>query len=311
MMKDPMADQTRMTPRAWALMAGLALLWGGSFPATGIMLTELPPLTTVAFRVTAACAVLWAYVLWRRDPLPQDARTWALLLALGLIGNALPFSLITWGQVTVPSGLAAILNASTAVFGVLVAAMFFRDERLTAQKLIGVGLGFIGVSIAIGLQVLSRLDATSVGQLAIIVASLSYAFTSSLGKVALRGVVPQVAATGMMTGATLVMVPVALFADGLPGIDHNPRVWLAMAYSATIATAIAYLLFYRLLAMAGAGYAGLLTLIVAPVAIIIGAVLLSETLPLRAYIGFGVLALGLVILDGTLIRLLAKWRTSG
>jgi drug/metabolite transporter (DMT)-like permease len=306
-----MPDQIRMTPRAWALMALLALLWGGSFAATTIMVSEMPPLTVVAFRVGAACVVLWVYVLWRGYPFPPTARSWAMLLALGITGNALPFSLITWGQLTVPSGLSAILNASTAVFGVLVAAMFFRDERLTAQKLIGVGLGFLGVSIAIGLQALSRFDASSLGQMAIIVASLSYAFTSSLGKIALRGVVPQVVATGMMTGATLVMVPLALWSDGLPGTDHAPQVWLAMAYSAIIATALAYLLFYRLLAMAGAGYAGLLTLLVAPVAIVLGALLLQETLPLRAYLGFGVLALGLVILDGSLLRLLANRRTSG
>lgn len=300
--------QTSLTPRAILMLLLLALIWGGSFTATAVALTEIGVRTTVAIRVGGAAVVLWLWVLASRLPMPRDPRTWAVLLALGLIGNALPFSLITWGQTTVPSGLAAILNAATAVFGVLVAAAFFRDEKLTARKVTGVTLGIGGVAVAMGVQNLLAFDPTALGQLALIGASLSYAFTGALGRVALRSVNATVAATGMMTGAALVMIPWALATDGMPAAHHSGHVWLALAYSAVIATAVAYLIYYRLLGIVGAGNTSFVTLLVAPVAIVLGAVLLQESLPVRAYLGFALLAAGLVVLDG---RLLARLRKAG
>ncbi len=129
-----MTQQITMTGRAWGLMAMLGLLWGGSFPATAIVPDEMSFWSTVAIRVTLACLILWAAVLALGYPLPRRLRDWATILTLGVIGNALPFSLITWGQTTVPAGLAAILNASTALFTVLLAAVAFADERMTARK---------------------------------------------------------------------------------------------------------------------------------------------------------------------------------
>jgi drug/metabolite transporter (DMT)-like permease len=301
-----MTTQATMTPRAWALMALLGLIWGGSFPATAIALTELSFWSTVAIRVTSAALFLWAFILIRRYPLPRDLRTWAILLSLGLIGNALPFSLITWGQTTVPAGLAAILNASTAIFGVLTAAIFFRDERLTARKLTGVLLGITGLTTAIGIGALRSFDVTSLGQMALVAASVSYGLTGVVGKIALRDVAPQVVATGMLTGAALIMAPLALWIDGWPAPHHSAHVWAAIAYSAIVATSLAYIIYYHMLGMIGAGNAGMTTLIVAPVAIILGAVLLQENLPPRAYAGFLILACGLLILDGRILRLFRK-----
>lgn len=300
-----------MTPRALALLVLLALIWGGSFTATSVVLTELPFRSVVAIRIGGAAIVLWLYVLAARPALPRRALDWAVLLFLGVIGNALPFSLITWGQTSVPSGLASILNASTAVFGVLVAAAAFRDEKLTTRKLVGVALGLAGVVVAMGVSQLTALDPTSLGQLALVAASACYAFTGALGRYALRSVAPQVAATGMMTGAALVMVPWALASDGLPPLHHSGHVWLALAYSAVIATAIAYLIYYRLLGMVGAGNASFVTLLVAPIAIVLGAVLLQENLPPRAYAGFALLAAGLMVLDGRLFGRLAQGRGAG
>jgi len=300
-----------MTPHAWTLLALLGLIWGGSFTANAVVLTEIGVVTIVALRVLVAAIVLWVTVLALRLPLPRDPRQWGVLFLLGLFGNALPFSLITWGQLAVPSGLAAILNASTAIFSVLLAALFFADERLTARKVLGVALGLAGVATAIGLTALTALDLTAWAQLALIAASLSYGLGASLGKMALRGVAPQVAATGMLTGAALIMVPIALIRDGLPSPHHSGHVWLALAYSAVVATALAYLIYYRLLSLAGAGNASLVTLLVAPVAIVLGAVLLGETLASRAFGGFAILALGLLVLDGRLLRRLAPLAQKG
>jgi drug/metabolite transporter (DMT)-like permease len=220
---------------------------------------------------------------------------------MGLLNNALPFTLITWGQLTIPSGLAAIVNASTAIFGVLVAALAFRDERLTARRLTGVLLGFAGVAVAIGLHALTTLNLTSLPQLALVAAAISYALAAVFARRMLGGLPPQVAAAGMLTGSSLLMLPTALWIDGPPVLTHGAQVWGALGYLAIIATAGAYLLYYRVLGMAGAGNLSLVTLLTAPVAIVMGALILNEALPLRAYAGFALIALGLLIIDGRLL----------
>jgi drug/metabolite transporter (DMT)-like permease len=296
-------QQKTMTTRAWIEMGLLALIWGASFLSNRIALTEIGVLTAVGFRVAGAAVILWAYVLWRGYPLPRNPAIWVAFLAMGVLNNVLPFTLINWGQLTIPSGLAGILNASTAIFGVLVAAMVFRDERLTLRKLSGVMLGFAGVATVIGLSALAELDLTSQSQLAILAATLSYAVAGSLARVTLGALRPEVAAAGMLSGSSAVMIPLALAVDGLPSPSHGLHVWLALAYLAVMATACAYLLYYRLIRMVGAGNVQLTTLLVAPVAIVLGAIVFGEVLPPRAFAGFALLAAGLVILDGRLFRL--------
>ena len=182
-----MTPQKTIPPRAWAELLLLATIWGGSFISNRLALNDVPVLTTVAFRVTGACLLLWIYVRLRRLPIPRSPRVWLAFLAMGLLNNALPFTLITWGQLTIPSGLAAIVNASTAIFGVLVAALAFRDERLTGRRLTGVLLGFAGVTLAIGLQTLTSLNLTSLPQLALVAAALSYALAAVFARRMLGG----------------------------------------------------------------------------------------------------------------------------
>jgi drug/metabolite transporter (DMT)-like permease len=296
-----MTPQKSIPPRAWAELLLLASIWGGSFISNRLALNEVPVLTTVAFRVAGACILLWVYVRLRRLPVPRSPWIWLAFLAMGLLNNALPFTLITWGQLTIPSGLAAIVNASTAIFGVLVAALAFRDERLTARRLTGVLLGFAGVAVAIGLHALTTLNLTSLPQLALVAAAISYAVAAVFARRVLGGLPPQVAAAGMLTGSSLLMLPTALWIDGPPVLTHGAQVWGALGYLAIIATAGAYLLYYRVLGMAGAGNLSLVTLLTAPVAIVMGALILNEALPLRAYAGFALIALGLLIIDGRLL----------
>jgi drug/metabolite transporter (DMT)-like permease len=296
-----MTPQKSIPPRAWAELLLLAAIWGGSFISNRLALNEVPVLTTVAFRVAGACILLWVYVRLRRLPVPRSPRIWLAFLAMGLLNNALPFTLITWGQLTIPSGLAAIVNASTAIFGVLVAALAFRDERLTARRLTGVLLGFAGVAVAIGLHALTTLNLASLPQLALVAAAISYALAAAFARRVLGGLPPQVAAAGMLTGSSLLMLPTALWIDGPPVLTHGAQVWGALGYLAILSTAGAYLLYYRVLGMAGAGNLSLVTLLTAPVAIVMGALILNEALPLRAYAGFALIALGLLIIDGRLL----------
>ncbi len=297
-----MTQQTSPSTQAWLLLGALALIWGASFLSIRIALDEVPPLTAVAHRTFWAMLVLWGYVALRRLPVPRQPKIWNGFLVMGLLNNAIPFSLMAWGQLHIESGLTSILNAATAVFGVLVAAIFLRDERLNIRKLIGVCLGFAGVVIAIGAQNLANFDIKSLAQLSVILGTISYAFASVWAKLRLSGLRPEVAAAGMLTGGALIMVPLAAFVEGPPRFDLTLRSWSAIAYYALIATAFAYLLYYRILKLAGSGNLMLVTLLLPPVAILLGAAVLGEALNANAYLGFLLLSIGLIIIDGRILR---------
>lgn len=290
-----------ISARAWGLMALLAVLWGAVFLSVRIALDEIPPMTVVAHRVGWASVVLWAYVFARRMPLPRGARVWIGFAGMGLLNNVIPFSLMAWGQLYIPSGLTSIFNATTAIFGVLVASLLLADERLTRRKAIGVVIGFAGVVMAIGADSLREFDITSLAQLAVLAGTLSYAFAGVWARKMLGGLAPQVAAAGMLTASTLIMVPLAWYVEGPIRLNLTPRTLMALAYASLGATALAYLLYYRVLTLAGIGNLMLVTLLIAPIAIVLGALVLGETLPPNAYSGFALLALGLVIIDGRLI----------
>jgi len=292
-----MTDQKSLSGRAWAEMLVLALIWGGSFLSIRIALDEISPLMSVAHRVTWAMLVLWVVVAVMRIPLPRNPRIWFAFLVMGLLNNVIPFVLMAWGQLHIESGLTSILNAFTAVVGVVMAALFFSDERLTPRKIIGVVLGFFGVSVAIGLENLKNFDLRSLAQLAVIGGTVAYAVAGVWARKNLVGMPPQLAAAGMLTGATVIMLPLVYFVEGLPTFDLQPRTLVAIGYYAVIATAAAYLLYYRVLAMAGSGNLMLVTLLVAPIAITLGAVVLGEKLSANAFVGFVILAVGLIILD--------------
>ena len=295
-----MTQQFTISARAWAGLLALALVWGFSFLAMRIALDEMGPFNVVAHRVTWAMLALWLVVWAMRLPLPKGAGVWGAFLVMGLLNNAIPFSLIAWGQQHIETGLASIINASTAIWGVFVAAMLLPDERLSTRKVIGTLLGFVGVAMAIGLSALREFDLRSMGQLAIIGSSLSYAFAGVWARKQMKGMHPTVAAAGMLTGSTILILPVAILTEGHIAFDLSPRAWGAVVYVSLFATGLAYLLYYRVLALAGSANTMLCTLLVAPVAILAGTVVPNETLPAQAYAGFAILALGLIILDGRL-----------
>lgn len=298
--------QTSVSTRAWAEMGLLALIWGASFLSIKLGLEEIPFLTLVAHRVIWACVILWIYVLVRRLPVTGDPRIWGAFVVMGMLNNVIPFALMAWGQQFIETGLTSIFNAGTAIFGVLVAALCFADERLTLRKSIGVAVAFIGVAVAIGLEILQQFDIRSLAQLAVIGGTFSYALASAWARKRLMGLTAPVAAAGMLTGASLILLPAALVMDGAPTWPALPQTYLAVGYFAVFGTAFAYLLYYRVLAMVGTGNAMLVTLLIPPVAIILGAVVLEERLAPQAFWGFALLAAGLLILDGRALRWLRQ-----
>ncbi len=306
-----MTTQKDISPRAWAELTLLALLWGASFLTITIALREIGPLTVVAHRVGWAALALWAALAFLRLPLPKDPRVWGAFLVMGLLNNVIPFGLMAWGQLYIESGLTSIFNSATAIFGVLMAALFFADERITPRKALGVTLGFAGVATAIGLENLADFDIRSLAQLAVIGGTVSYALASVWARKKLGDQPAEVAAAGMVSGAAVLIVPLAWVVEGPLTLNLQPETLGAIAYFSLAATALAYVLFYRVLAMVGSGNLMLVTLMLPPVSIVLGALVLDEALQASAYLGFALLALGLIVLDGRIWRRARGWATKG
>ncbi len=289
----------------------LAGIWGASFLSIRIALDEIGIFTTVAHRVFWAALLLWGVALLGGHSIPKTGRIWVAFFGMGLLNNVIPFSLIAWGQLYIETGLTSIFNASTAIFGVVLAALFFADEQLSVQKALGVLIGFCGVITVIGLDALQSFDIRSFAQIAIILGALSYGFAGIWAKKRLKGLPPQVAAAGMLTSSSLIMLPLAWFIEGPITLSLAPSTIGALVYISLIATAGAYLLYYRVLAMAGSGNLMLVTLLIVPMAIALGALVRGETLAPSAYAGFALLALGLLIIDGRIMRRLLDRRALG
>ncbi|WP_338550833.1 DMT family transporter [Roseovarius phycicola] len=299
-----MTDQPspRITPMAALMLLALAAVWGGSFFFAEIALREVPPLTITLHRVFWAVPILFVVVRLMGLHLPRAPKIWGTYLVMGALNNAIPFSLIFWGQLQIESGLASILNGTTAVFGAVVAGVLLKDEPLTLPKIIGALFGVAGVAAIMGVDLLSGIDLRNLAQLAVLGAALSYAFASVWGKVALAGQPPQMNALGMLIGSTILMIPVALWVDGVPRFDLSASVWAALLAVAALSTALAYLLYFAILKRAGAANLMLVTLMIPPFAVGLGAAFLGETLGSEALIGFALIAVGLAVTDGRLFR---------
>lgn len=288
------------------MLLALAAVWGGSFFFAEIALQEVPPLTITLHRVFWAVPVLWVVIRWQGITLPRSPRIWLSYLVMGALNNAIPFSLIFWGQTQIESGLASILNGTTAVFGAVVAGLLLADEPLTSNKIVGAVFGLAGVAAIMGVDLLAGFDLRNLAQLAVLGAALSYAFASVWGKVALSGIAPQVNALGMLTGSTILMIPVVLMVDGVPAVSLSLPVWGSLLGMAVLSTALAYLLYFAILVRAGAANLMLVTLMIPPFAIGLGAAFLGETLEQEAILGFALIAMGLLITDGRALHLLRR-----
>ena len=302
-----MATQKVMGAQEWAMLLILSVLWGGSFFFIGVAVKELPPLTIMMLRVCCATLTLHLVIRLMGQWMPRDPKVWLAFGGMGLLNNVIPQTLIVWGQTQIPSGLASILNATTPLFGVLVAHFFTVDEKMTGKKLAGVIIGFIGVAIMVGPAVLSGLGTNIWAQLAILLASVFYAISGVYGRrFKQMGVTPMMTATGQLTASTLMLTPLALAVDHSWALAQpSPAAWAAIAGLAVLSTALAYLIFFRLLASSGATNLLLVTFLIPISAVILGSLFLGEQLQAKHFIGMVCIGAGLAAIDG---RLLAKLR---
>lgn len=299
-----------MTPTEWALLGLLSLLWGSSFFFIRVSVLELPPLVVVLLRVGLAALVLNLLLALRGKTLPRSATLWRAFLVMGLINNALPFTLIVWGEAHIGSGLAAILNATTPMFTAAVAHAFTRDEKLTHGRVTGILIGLAGVAVMIGPSAFAPGHGVLLAQLAILGAATSYAFGTVFGRrFRTLGLSPLVAAAGQVTASSLILLPLTFAIDhplALP-MPSWPAIGAVFGLG-VLSTALAFILYFRILATAGATNVSLVTLLVPVTAILLGTSLLGEHLGRVQILGMGLILLGLVVIDGRLLRHLTRWR---
>lgn len=286
------------------MLVALSVLWGGSFFFVGIAVKELPPITIVTLRVTIAALALLTVCRVLGYSLPRKPEVLRAFVIMGLLNNIIPFSLIVWGQTHIASGVASILNATTPLFTVLVAHIMTTDEKLSANKLAGVIIGFVGVATMIGPAALTGERSSLWGQLAILGAAISYAFAGIFGRrFKAMGVPPLVTATGQISASSLILIPIALLVD-MPWTLAMPsgETWAALFGIALLSTALAYLIFFRILSSAGATNLALVTFLIPVSAIVLGSLVLGEQLGLKHLIGMAMIAVGLVAIDSRLLQ---------
>jgi drug/metabolite transporter (DMT)-like permease len=295
-----------MGPAEWAMVSALSLIWGGSYLFNAVALRSFAPLTIVALRVSLAAITLWLFAGAMKYSFPRDPALWLRFLAMGILNNAVPFSLIVWSQRHIASGLASVLNATTPLFTVLVAHASLHDEKLSPGRLAGVTVGMAGVAMMVGSDAFAGFDITVGAQLAALAASLSYAFAGVFGR-RFSAVPPILTAAGQVTASGFLLMPLALAVEA-PWRSPPPSLeaWEAVAGLAVLCTAFAYVLYFTVLRRAGATNILLVTLLIPPGAIGLGILFLGERPTLAELIGLLAIGLGLALIDGRLLRRLTS-----
>lgn len=275
----------------WVLLGTLALLWGPSFLVIKIGLEDIPPITLAAARVAIAAVVLYGLVRLSGARMPRDAGFWKRFTVMGIIANVVPFSLLMLGETVAPSSIAAIFNGFAPVVTVIVAHLVIPEERITPLTSIGILLGFAGILLLFLPTAMEGVEGNDVllGMLAFTGMSIGYGVSVVYSRVKLRGRPRYVGPTAQLASASLFLIPIALLAEGsrlhIPNLDST----LALLWLALVATALAYVVYYALLEIAGATFLSLVTFLIPPIGVLLGVLLLGETLEWNAILGCGLI----------------------
>jgi len=285
----------------WALIVILSILWGGSFFFVGVAVKEMPPLSIVWCRVAIASVILLIVVFSKGEKMPSPLSLWGGFVIMGALNNLIPFSLIVWGQTHIESGLASILNGTTPIFSVILAHFLTKEERLTTNRMSGVMVGWIGVAVLIGIDSMRAFGIQVFGQMAILGAAFSYACAAIYGR-RFKGLSPLVVATGMLCGSTVMMTPMALLVDQPWSLSPSVFTLLSIFGLAAISTSLAYIIYFKVLATAGPTNLLLVTFLIPLSAILLGVLVLGERLAWNAFVGMGLIFVGLIAIDGRLLE---------
>jgi len=282
----------------WLLLVTLSILWGGSFFFNAVALADLAPLTIVFARVAIAAVALWLVIAVTGQRPGASVSLWLAFIAMGALNNVIPFTLIVWGQTRIGSGLASILNATTPLFTLILTHWLTRDERMTVARLAGVVSGLAGVAILIGPRALEGLGFEVLAQLAIVAAAIAYALAGIFGR-RFRGTPPLTTAAGQLSASALMMPPLVMIVDQPASLSApSLHTWGALLGLALLSTALAYSIYFRILARAGATNLLLVTFLIPVSAVLLGTTILGEALAVRHFVGMGLIGLGLAAIDG-------------
>jgi drug/metabolite transporter (DMT)-like permease len=277
----------------------LAALWGPSFLFIKVAVAEIPPLTLVAGRVGIAAALLLAMLRLQGGSLPKSRRLWMHFAVVGLFSNALPFALFSWGELYIDSALAAILNGTTPLFTMVLAHFFIADDRLSPVKVAGALLGFGGLALLIAPSLMGGVQATTLGLLAVTAAAASYGIAIVYTRQNLRGLPPLVGPVAQLTMASIYIVPLALIIEQ-PYRLPMPS-WAAAGSLLTLAvfgTAVAFIVYYRLMERTSATYVSMVTYVVPVFGLALGIIVLAERPAWNAYAGCALILAGVMIVNG-------------
>jgi drug/metabolite transporter (DMT)-like permease len=301
----PITEQHRIAQGRYMsllLLLILGTIWGASYLFIKVIVAEVPVFTLVAGRLTLATIILWGILRARGISLPRSRQMWGAYAVLGFLGMAVPYSLISWGEQYIPSGLASLLQATTPIFTVILAQFLTNDERVTMSKMIGVVIGFVGVGILMlpgpstGLRAGLGLRANLVGQLAIVGSSLCYAGTAIYARTWLRGQPPLVSASGQLTMGMVYMLPASLLIDRPFDLSPSWPVLASWVVLTILGTVVAYVIYYTIIERSSATFVTMVTYIIPVNGLMLGALVLNEPL------NMAVLGSLVLILLGVLVR---------
>jgi drug/metabolite transporter (DMT)-like permease len=287
--------------QSWALLVALAAIWGASFMFIGVIVKELPALLIVLARVGIAAAILLPIHFVAIGKLPGDRRTWIACLGMSIMNNVLPFTLISWGQHNIASGLASVINATTPMFAAVFMALA-AYEAITLRKAIALLIGLAGVIILKGAS-FNDLGPQSLGIFAVMAASMFYGLSAPWSKKMLGDIPPLTIATCQLTGSTIIMAVIVLLTSNVTLYAQiSTKTCIALLALAAMSTSLAYLLFFRIIARAGPSFVSLVTMLVPVSAIALGTVFLGEKLSTHEIIGALVIGLSLMVIDGRALK---------
>ena len=299
-------QSSHLSRAAWLMLVGLGLLWGGSFFFAGLAVKHVPPFTLAFLRFALAAIALHIFIAGRFGIYDVLRARWRPFLILGLFNNVLPHSMIFLGQTEIGAGLASILNATTPIWTVVVAHLLTDDEKLTGRKMAGTLIGLAGTVLLFAPQLAVGADAPLWAMALPLAAAISYGFAAVWGR-QFRDIAPPVTAAGQLTASTLIILPAVLFLDMPWSLPVPPAGAIGAIFAlALLSTALAYILYFRLINTAGATNASLVTLLVPPSAILLSTAFLGERLGVEDWLGLALIILGLLVLDGRLTNRIVR-----
>lgn len=300
--------ETRMNPAEWLLLIFLGTLWGSTYLFNEVAIRELDFFQVVFGRLTGGAVFLLAFLFLQGRRMPLSPRLWGSFLVMGFINNLLPFCLVVWGQNYVSAGLAAILNSTTPLFGLFAVRYLGRGERITWLRLGGTLLGLLGVVILIGPEILGGLGSGFWGQLAVLGGACSYSLAVVYAR-RFASLPPLVTSAGQLSSSALMMLVLALAGVvEVPARMPSLPTWGAVLGLALLCTAVAYIIYFRVLRTAGPNNVLLVTLLNPVSALILGALILGERILPTHLAGMALIAAALLAIDGRAVEYLKKVR---